>query len=448
MDRRSFLSGTFSLAALNPAARADDPAPMLLRGSIDANRTGLVPNAPDDQGRIMQGLLRQAAEKGQPIVLEPGSYRVSNLVLPARTRIIGAPGATRLVFAGGGHMIAAENSERIELSGLIIDGDDQALADYVPGLVHIAGARTVVIEDCAITGSTKSGVALDRSGGRVEHCTITNIAETGIRAVETIGLAIAGNGIADCGACGILVQRWRDGPDGALVTGNRIERIAARSREDGLPGNGIRIFRAHGVSVAHNRVSDCAASAIRAGAARNLQIAGNSCLSAGEAGIQAELGCDGAVVAGNIVDGAATGISLAPAGDGGQVATISGNIVRNLGKAGGPDPDQGAGIAVGAVAAVSGNVIDGAPRYGILVGWGPDLRDVAATGNIIRGAPVGIGISVVEGAGSAIVSDNIIAGASRGGVVALRWSEPASGDLALSGAALFPQLSVERNRVS
>jgi uncharacterized secreted repeat protein (TIGR03808 family) len=448
MDRRSFLSGTFGLAALNPTARADEPAPMLLRGSIDANQTGLVPNSPEDQGRMMQGLLRQAAQTGLPLILQPGRYVISNLVLPARARIVGTPGATRLVFAGDGHMIAAANGERIELAGLIIDGDGKALADYVPGLIHIAGAKTVVIEDCTITGSTKSGVAIDRSGGRVERCTITAIAETGIRAVETDALSIAGNTITDCGDCGILVQRWTEGTDSALVTGNRIERVAARSTEDGQPGNGIRIFRAHGVVVVNNRLSECAAAAIRAGASRNLQIIGNSCFRSGEAGILAEFGCDGAILANNIVDGAATGISLAPATDGGRVAAISGNIVRNLTEGKTSEPHAGAGIAVGTAAAVSGNVIEGAPRYGLLIGWGSDLEDVAATGNIIRAAPVGIGVSVVEGAGSAIVSDNIIAGASRGSVVALRWSDAASGDLALSGAERYPQLSIERNRVS
>jgi hypothetical protein len=33
-------------------------------------------------------------------------------------------------------------------------------------------------------------------------------------------------------------------------------------------------------------------------------------------------------------------------------------------------------------------------------------------------------------------------------VVAFRWSDAASGDLALSGAERYPQLSIERNRVS
>ncbi|MBL8583383.1 MAG: TIGR03808 family TAT-translocated repetitive protein, partial [Rhizobiaceae bacterium] len=70
------------------------------------------------------------------------------------------------------------------------------------------------------------------------------------------------------------------------------------------------------------------------------------------------------------------------------------------------------------------------------------------TGNIVRQAGTGIVVSVVEGAGPAIVSDNVIDGAARGAIVGLRWAEPATGDLARGGAEAFAHLTVERNRVS
>jgi uncharacterized secreted repeat protein (TIGR03808 family) len=98
--------------------------------------------------------------------------------------------------------------------------------------------------------------------------------------------------------------------------------------------------------------------------------------------------------------------------------------------------------------AATGNVIDGAPLYGMQLGWGPYLRDVAATGNVVRGAPIGIAVSVVEGSGSAVITDNLISGANRGAVVGMRWAETASGDLARAGAETFPHLTIERNRVS
>ena len=64
----------------------------------------------------------------------------------------------------------------------------------------------------------------------------------------------------------------------------------------------------------------------------------------------------------------------------GRAAVCSGNIIRNLK----PTPSHSGhefgyecGVKVEADATVSGNVIEGAPWVGILVGWGPSLRDVA-----------------------------------------------------------------------
>ena len=75
------------------------------------------------------------------------------------------------------------------------------------------------------------------------------------------------------------------------------------------------------------------------------------------------------------------------------------------------------------------------------------MRNVVATGNVIRNAGEGIAVSVVEGTGSAIITDNVIDGALRGAVVGHRWSEAATGDLAREGTDL-PRLTIERNRVS
>jgi uncharacterized secreted repeat protein (TIGR03808 family) len=131
------------------------------------------------------------------------------------------------------------------------------------------------------------------------------------------------------------------------------------------------------------------------------------------------------------------------------MAVVSSNIVRNLTAKGPYAADNlgwGIGIAIEADTAVSGNVIDGAPNVGILMGWGPYLRDLAVTGNVIRGAATGIGVSVVEGGGSAVITDNMISGADKGAILGMRWAEPASGDLASGGAEKFPNLLIERNR--
>jgi uncharacterized secreted repeat protein (TIGR03808 family) len=343
-------------------------------------------------------------------------------------------------------MFAGERCELVQLNSLIIDGAGVALADYVPGIVHLAESRGIAIENCVVVGSARAGIALDRSGGNVNRTTIRDCADAGIRAIESTGMSITDNTVEDCGNGGIAVQRWSEGEDGTIVTGNRIARIASHDIGDGPNGSGIHVFRARGVIVATNRIADCAASAIRALGASNVQITGNNCSRAGAAGIVGEGGFEGAMIASNIVDGAATGIALANFKEGGRMAVVSGNILRNIAGKGGSET-AGVGIAVEADATVSGNVIEGAPRFGMRIGWGASLRDVAATGNVIRQSPVGIAVSVVEGVGPAVISDNLITGAARGAVVGMRWGEAASGDLALSGAATFPHLLVERNRI-
>ncbi len=58
---------------------------------------------------------------------------------------------------------------------------------------------------------------------------------------------------------------------------------------------------------------------------------------------------------------------------------------------------------------MTGNVIENAPTAGIILGWGHHLRDVAATGNVVRQGRIGIGVSVATGAGTALIANNMIA---------------------------------------
>lgn len=448
MDRRSFLSGAIGVAALTPVA-ADAAEPPILRGAIDASGRGLRPGLPNDQGALLQALLNEAADANRPVFLPPGRYVVSNVVLPSPTRLLGIAGATELIFAGGGHLLSGDNAEIVELNGLVIDGNGLSLADYVEAPVHLSGCASVTIENCTIAGSSKFGIAIDRCGGRVERNRVIQARAAGIRAVESKGLSITGNTVRDCGNGGILVWRWSEGEDGTIVSGNRIAGIHAENGGTGENGNGINIFRAHGVIVNANQIADCAFSAVRANSANNVQITDNTCRDLGEVAIYAEFAFSGALIANNIIDGAATGISVANFNEGGRIAVVANNIIRNL-TGNGPYPPYapgfGIGIAVEADVSISGNVIDGAPLFGMMLGWGPYLRDVAANGNVIRGAPVGIAVSVVEGAGTAMIGDNLISGAEERRILGLRWAERVPGDLAGSDAEAFPHLTIARNR--
>jgi uncharacterized secreted repeat protein (TIGR03808 family) len=456
VDRRTFLTGALGGVAAAGAgitrarAAVNGDAPVL-RETLNAAELGVKPGQSDNQSAAMQRLLDLASEDDRQVFLPEGTYVVSELKLPARTRLAGVAGATRLVFAGGQSMLSGEHAELVSLKDLIIDGANQPLAEYVPGIIHIADSRGIAIDGCTIIGSSRSGVALDRSTGRLSGNTIGTVHGAGIRAIESTGLTIADNTVEDCDNAGIQVWRWTAGDDGTIVTGNRVQRIAAKDGGTGQNGNGINVFRAHGVIVANNRVTDCAFTAVRANSSNNVQITGNNCGGCGEVGIFSEFSFEGAMIANNIVDTAATGISVTNFDHGGRMAVVAGNIVRNLTGVGPYQPGPlgfGVGIAVEADTAANGNVIEGAPNIGMLIGWGPYLRDVTATGNVIRQAPVGIGVSVVDGAGSAVISDNLIAGADKGAILGMRWQNPASGDLAQTGAAKFPRLLVERNRVS
>lgn len=405
----------------------------------------------DDQSKAFAKLLREASSRGQPVFLPAGEYILSNVTLPKSLIIEGVPGRTRIVYGGNGYLFHGEDVGVLELHGITIDGMNRWLGDDTRGLLDINGARQVMIDRCAILGSAKSGIVMERGAGRIERSEIAGAFDVGLWSIQGEGVTITGNTVSDCGNGGILVHRWKAGEDATMVTGNRIARIRAGSGGTGQNGNGINLFRADGATVSGNDIADCAFSAIRANSASSVRIADNRCARSGETAIYAEFAFEGAVVQGNIVDGAANGISVVNFNEGGRLATVTGNVVRNLSTQGpyaGDSPGFGAGITAEADTAIASNVIEGAPLWGIGLGWGSYLRDVSATGNVIRDSRVGIGVSVVEGAGAALIAENVISGATAGAIVGYRWAEAATSDLAPGGRTGYDHLTVERNHVS
>jgi uncharacterized secreted repeat protein (TIGR03808 family) len=180
------------------------------------------------------------------------------------------------------------------------------------------------------------------------------------------------------------------GDDGTIVINNRIEDIKAGPGGSGQHGNAINAFRAANVIVSGNRIRNCDYSAVRGNSASNIQITGNSVSNVREVALYSEFAFEGAVIANNTVDVCAVGVSVANFNEGGRMVTVHGNVIRNIlpkrpiGTA--PDDDAGIGIVVEADAAVTGNVIENAPSFGIMAGWGKYLRDVTITGNVVRNA--------------------------------------------------------------
>ena len=456
LNRRLFLSSIASAslcAAAYRTAMAAEPATGLegLRGPVDLSGHGVRPDAGGNQSEALARLFADCASRGEPAFLPAGNYRLSGIALPDNLLIAGVPGRTRLVHAGNGPFLTGEGLARLRLSGLVLDGDGRPLDGDVEGLVNLRGIADLVIEDCAITGSSKHGINAEHCGGRISGNAISQAAFAGIFAVENEKLAITGNRVFDCGNGGILVHRWEAAEDGTMVSGNRIYRILARDGGTGEHGNGINIFRAANVMVSGNHVSDCAFSAIRANSATNVQIIGNQCLRSGETAIYSEFGFQGAVVSGNLIDEAANGILIVNFDEGGRLSTVSDNIIRNL-RTEGPYVHDGAGFGFGIAAeadtVISGNIIENAPKWGLMLGWGPYMRNLVVTGNLVRGAGGGCAVTVVEGAGTALIADNLFQEVKDGAILGYRWNDKVTGDLAKDGAAAFPHLTLAGNRTA
>jgi uncharacterized secreted repeat protein (TIGR03808 family) len=442
LTRRHLLTTAAAAAIASPAA-----TPLSAFG-LDAGHFGVRPGAADDQSRALQGAIDQAVQARVPLMLAPGVYRAGDLKLPAGAHLAGVRGASRLIFTHGPSLLSAEHADSVTLSGLALDGARQALPAG-RGLVHLLGTRGVRIADCEIVGPGGNAIALLQCDGDVTTTRITGAADNALFCNESNGLRITDNVIADSGNGGIRVWQSVKRHDGALVADNRIEDTHARAGGNGQNGNAINIFRAADVIVRNNVIRNAAFSAIRGNAASNIQILGNKCAALDDTAIYSEFDFERALIANNLVDGAGRGISVTNFKEGGRLATVRGNRLRNLRvrRQGVPPEQFGIGIGVEADTTVSGNVIENAQTIGIQAGWGPYLRDVAVTGNVLREVGVGVAVSVVAGAGSAVISDNTISGARRGAIFGMEWHKPVTGDLALAGSERYPQLRISSNRV-
>lgn len=447
-DRRRLLS--VSAAALAGAAlsRPAEAAPQQL--GRDAAHYGLRPGSPDDQTRQLQRAIDDSTAAGVPLALPPGQYRTGALRLPNGAQVIGIRGMSRLQFTGGPSLFESQGADGLSLTGLILDGCAIPLPQR-RGLVHCLQSHAVRVTDCEIVASGGSGIWLENVAGEIRGNSLRDIAVTAVVSFDALGLIVAANVIRNANDNGIEILRTAIGDDGTMVLDNRIDGIRAGPGGSGQYGNAINAFRAGNVIVRGNRISDCDYSAVRGNSASNIQITGNSISNVREVALYSEFSFEGAVIAGNTVEGAAVGVSVCNFNEGGRLAVVQGNIIRNLvpkrpiGTA--PDDDAGVGIYVEADSAVSGNVVENAPSFGIVAGWGKYLRDVAINGNVIRNAPVGIGVSVIAGAGTASVTGNMISGAARGAIVGLDHARIVTTDLTRRESAGFAQINLGANTV-
>lgn len=438
-NRRQILAG---LASFIPTLGGIGQA--MSQPYVDAAAFGLEPATEKDQSQALQTAIDAAAELQQPLYLAAGTYFVSDVTITKSVTVRGA-GQTILRLGTGDAIFTLSECKDVVLEGLALDGSGAASRDAA--LLGISNVQGLLVQDCSFSNAAGNGIRAHQVQGRIERCRLSDIADTGIFSTDSGGLDIAENTILRCGNGGIRVWRTDSGPDGSRIWGNRIADIAWAGGGNGQNGNGINVFRADEVNISDNHMANCAFSAIRLNATNNSRVTGNYCGDSGEVSIFSEFGFSGSIIGNNLIDGGAAGISMTNFDQDGRLSICQGNIVRNLAERSLTNPDiVPFGISAEADAVVTGNIVEAVPGTGIVVGWGPYLRDVLVSDNLVRDCTLGITVSVAPDAGHARISGNIISGSRQHAIVGAQWDDIVSTDLP-ADAARFPNIAIEGNSV-
>ncbi len=394
--------------------------------------TMLKPRSGKDQTIALQA----AFDAGGLVELDAGTYLVSQLRISAAVVIRGVAGQT-LIESSSEEIIV------IESNGVSLDGLSFKAPSAKSVLLSARGCGKLTISNCEFTGGD-IGLRLERSGGLVADNIFDTIESVAVFSLDATGLQIRGNSISRIGNNGVQVWRSEPGEDGTIVTGNRVSHVADHAGGTGQNGNAINIYKAGNVIVTDNRLTDCAFSGIRNNGGANIQVTGNSISRTGEVALYIEFSFDGAVVANNVIEDVAFGISLTNFNEGGRLVSCTGNLIRNLrgGTAGGNRTEPVA-IHAEADTVISNNVIENAKR-GISMGWGGMCRNLSATGNLVRSCGVAVAPSVSEGAGAMAISTNVFHDCEIG-IQGFDHADAKTGDLLLDGAVIPQHISISGN---
>lgn len=444
-DADRFNIGRRRLLAGLGAVMVGRPVSALAQAGLDGRDLALMPDSGTDQSAAVQLAVNTAAERGLPLMLPGGNYIASNIVLPSNLKLSGVPGATVLHAVGNAPILTGDGQQDIIIEDISFRGTSAA-ADPAD-LLQFRAISNLHLSRLDLQKAGSNGIYAEICQGMIVDCSLSGFGRSAIHVQNSIDMTLAHNTIRDCANGGIRVWRYENGRDGTLVTGNNISGIGSQSG-NGQNGNGINIFRADDVIVAENNITDCAFSAIRANSTNNALIQGNICTHSQEVAIFSEFAFTGSIVSGNLIDEAAQGISITNFDSGGRLAVVSDNIVRNIWPSSPTNPDTSpVGIFAEADTAISGNVVENVPGFGILAGWGPYLRNVLVSNNIVRETEAGIGVSVAEGAGTARIAGNLISDAKQAAIIGMAWRDPVGTDLSTKPDQ-FPQVSVAGNTVS
>lgn len=440
LRRRSFLAG--SAVALGSLAPFRSQA-----GELSASEFGISPADQTDQTANFQIAMDTAAERGLRLLVPAGNFNAHGIIFPSNLHMEGVAGATTIRGYRNEPMAGARNAENITLIGLSFDGQDFGDDDGRSGLVAFQNCANLRISDCTFSHVTGNALYLGAVSGRVSNNKLSGASLTGLFALDSAGLLINGNTISACGNGGIRVFRNQSGFDGTIISENRVFNIRSGSG-NGQNGNAINVFRADEVVIANNVLSNCDFSAIRVNSTNNTLIRGNACTECREVAIFSEFEFSGSIIAENIIDNAALGISITNFNNGGHLAICTGNIVRNIMPFSPTNPDAAAlGIYAEADTAISNNVVENVPGVGIGAGRGEFLRDVLISSNVVRDCLFGIGASVAPNAGNARIAGNMISGSTKRAISGFKWRDPVGDDLARNPDQ-FDNVTVENNTIS
>lgn len=422
LSRRHFAAGLAALPLL-PVARAFGAEPLRLVEGIDQTAA-----------------IQRAIDASDVVQLPAGRFFAENLRLRGGTRLIGRAGATELI---GSTILSLDGTHAVRISGLTLTG----LRSSGDAPLIAAVEATDLDIDSMVLNTAGVGIDAHRSGGRIANCRFYDFGDAAIHSLDSNGFTITDCFVARCGNAAFRIWGATPRHDGSILRANRIRDIRWDDGGNGQNGNGINVFRADGVIVADNQFDNCAFTAIRLNATSNTLVRGNVCRDSGEVAIFSEFGFSGSVIADNLIDGAAAGISMTNLDSGGHLASCTGNIVRNILPRSTVNPDTVPyGIAAEADAVISGNVVDTVPGIGIAAGYGPYLRNVVISSNVVRNARIGIGVSIAEGAGAVHIADNLVAGADTA-IAGLAWDRIVEPDLTVKSAR-SANVTAANNRVA
>ncbi len=439
LTRRHLLVG-LGAAVLSPSVRAQ---------SLDGGALGLVRDSADDQSAILETAMNQAVADGRPLFIPAGNYRVGNLLAPSGLRMHGVPGRSLLTSAGTGPILRLSGSAQVSLQSLgFVGAADESATEVADGLIVIDASSDIAIEGCSFSGGRSHGIAIRDAAATISGSAFSGHGLAAIFSLDSRGLMLTGNRISRCANNGIQIWGSENRHDGSIVTGNSISQIGWSNGGNGQNGNGINIFRADDVVISNNQMADCAFTAVRLNSTNNVTVSGNVCRASGEVAIFSEFAFSGSVISNNVIDGAATGISVTNLDSGGHLAVVSGNIVRNITARSEVNPDtRPVGIFAEAETIVSDNVVENVPGVGILAGWGSFLRNVSVTDNVLYAVQIGIAVSVAEQPGPVRVAGNLISDPLDHGIIGMAWLDIASDDL-VRDAAKYPHVTLEDNVIA